>query len=870
MHAPVTKLVDYTPFAYVINKVSLGILLDPIKTRVTSEFELAPNPDYPLTDYSITLNGEALELESIEIGNERLSASAYRLHDNVLTIPVSSWQSYKLKIVSCCSPRTNLQLSGLYESSDCLVTQCEAQGFRRITFYPDRPDVLSRFQVTLTADKKNYPVLLANGNLVNQGDNADGSHWVTWDDPYYKPSYLFAIVAGKLAAIRDTYTTMSGRTINLAIYADSSQIDQCDYALKALKTAMQWDEQVYQCECDVNDYTLVAVNDFNSGAMENKGLNIFNAKYILADPNTATDLNYQNILAVIAHEYFHNWSGNRVTCRDWFQLSLKEGFTIFREQQFMASQFSEGLCRINDVKRMRTEQFAQDASKMAHPVQPDQFIEIRNFYTVTIYEKGAEIIRMLQRIVGLDGFIRAAKKYFKKFDGQAVTINDFVDIIAEYNYFNAEQFFQWYKYAGTPHVSISKHYDETTEQTVLTVRQSCQPTPNQPEKPAFYIPMAVSFFDEDGTLVEARCHDALSSSTSTEALLPITKFEQQFAFDNVPRDSIVSLFRGFSAPIKYKIYYPESHLRLLVRHETDVVARWDAVQTLTIRYFKHEVALGTMINIYASLLAEALENPGLIAVMLTLPDEGYVFEMCGEYELDYLIEEYDKLLDGLATCLHREWLYIYQKLQDNRPYEPTPVAMARRAMKNTCCFYLGFIPDKREFVTQQFETATNLTDRMAALNSLNLVQDERRQTAFDAFKTQYQDNLLVLDQWYHLHAKATFQDALPQLQQIMSEESFNWQNPNRLYATIGVFSRQNLRRFHAADGSGYQFLANALAKIDTYNSEVAARLAEPFTRGQRLDSARQSMMETTVNKLIAENELSSDILEILVGNQQKN
>ncbi len=853
------KLADYTPYPYSVDHITLDILLNPQSTIVTSELKISPNTAYQGSQLDLILDGENIELISVYLDDILLNKGNYTLQANCLIIHFSVWEIHTLKLVTSCIPQKNLQLSGLYESSSCLVTQCEAQGFRRITYYPDRPDVLSRFQVTLHANQHDYPVLLANGNLVAHGLESDGMHWVTWDDPFLKPSYLFALVAGKLVAITTSYVTQSGKSVNLAIYAHETQIQQCYYALDALKAAMQWDEITYGCECDLLNYTLVAVDDFNSGAMENKGLNIFNSKYILADPETATDIDYQNILAVVGHEYFHNWSGNRVTCRDWFQLSLKEGFTIFREQQFMATQMIPELCRIEQVKRIRIEQFAQDASSMAHPVQPNEYVEIRNFYTVTIYEKGAEVIRMLQRIVGEAGFIQGAKAYFKQFDGQAVTIDDFVHMIATTNGFDATQFFHWYKHAGTPQVTVTHTYDVQTCNLKLRVTQDSVSPGNPLEKPLFYIPMAVSFLDKTGALISLNCTQALASSSQTEVVLPITQASQEFVFQDMPEESVCSLFRGFSAPVKYHYEYTTAQLLHLAKYDTDAVARWDATQSLIMQYFKGKADPQIILDLIDFLLSKALSCPGLIAQMTMMPEERYVYEMCPELTLETLLERYDILEKMLASSM--PWLDIYQVLAHEKAYQLTPSAIAERTMKNISLYYIASLPEYRELAYQQYQNATNMTDRLGALKSLNQCADQWRELAFTEFQQRFQGNPLVMDMWYGLQARCS--NALEKLRLLWHDPHFNWHNPNRLYATIGVFSRQNLRAFHALTGEGYQFLAEAIARIDTYNPEVAARLAEPFTRWQRLDQERQAILKTTVRQLINSHTLSSQIQEII-------
>jgi len=857
------RLSDYYPYAYNILSINLDIQLDPLATVVTANLQLNPNFAYHLNCFDIILDGEDLELLDLQLNGKKLIQNTnFKIENNKLHIFSAKQQPHQLLIKTKCVPRHNLKLSGLYESANNLVTQCEAEGFRRITYYPDRPDVLSYFTVKLTANQFQYPTLLSNGNKIACGNNLDGTHWVSWSDPFLKPSYLFAVVAGQFGSIHSIYTNRLGKIINLSVYAKHEQLHQCQYAMDSLLAAIQWDEQTYGCVCDLDHYAIVAVDDFNSGAMENKGLNIFNSKYLLADPETATDEDYKNILAVVGHEYFHNWSGNRVTCRDWFQLSLKEGFTIFREQQFMADQFAADLCRIEDIKRMRSEQFAQDSSSMAHPVQPDEYIEIRNFYTVTIYEKGAELIRMLQQILGAEGFINGAQKYFQKYDGQAATINDLITTIAEVNSFDATQFFQWYKYAGTPEVTITKSYDANKNQLSLTVHQRCSNNPNQSESPVFYIPLAISLIDPHGEFINCHCEESLPSSSNTQAILPIDKEQQTFVFTKVFYDPVLSLFRGFSAPVKYFYDFSPNDLMHITKYDTDLVSRWDAVQNLFSLYFCHRIDTDMISKLFADLLADAVNDPGTVANLIMFPQEQYIYSMNPKLMLDDLFMLYDQLKLKLAEDLQYLFIDIYQKLNQQRKYEPSPDHIQQRLLKNVCLSYLSAMPSHRELIYQQYIEASNLTDRLAALSQLNNTDDSLRKNALDDFAIRYQSNQLVLDKWYALYATANIDQTLTNLKRVM-EHNFNWHNPNRLYATVGRFSRTNLRAFHAVDGSGYEFLVDALTKIDQFNPEVAARLAEPFTRYHQLDEPRKVRLSHLIKQMLSENQLSKELLEII-------
>ncbi len=866
-------LSDYQPYPFLIKHIDLEFQLDSVKTQVKNTLEIIPNPQVPASE-KLFLFGEDILLNKVSVNHQIVSPNDYSLTEKGLTIPVPADTPSTVIIESECCPESNSELSGLYVSSSLLITQCEAEGFRRITFFPDRPDVLTIFSTKLIAKKERYPILLSNGNLVGKGDLEHGMHWVKWHDPYPKPCYLFALVAGELSCLSDSYKTMSGREVSLKIYADKKHIKACDYAMQAVKRAMSWDEKNFGREYDLDTYMIVAVEDFNSGAMENKGLNIFNAKYILVEKETAIDQDFQNVEAVIGHEYFHNWTGNRVTCRDWFQLSLKEGLTIFREQSFSADMWGHAISRIQEVKRLRSEQFPQDASAMAHPVQPDHYIEIGNFYTVTIYEKGAEVIRMLQRMFGIDGFRKGMDVYFQRHDGQAVTINDFVSAIAETNHFDAKQFFNWYKQAGTPEIFISLEYQQETKQTVLTVEQLCPPTPNQPTKEPFYIPMAISFIDRAGESIDFSCQQSLPANNPNELILPITEKKQRFVIDNVPFDAVPSLFRGFSAPAKYHFPFTKKDILHLIKYDSDAFVCWDAMQTLflsvcrqliTDQQSKKAFQLDNdLIAIIQSILNNQAMDKMMVAELISLPSEKYLIEMLADASLSSIIDVHKFLHESLAKALKDKLVNTYQENVILNGYRVDKQDIAARTLKNVCLNYLTALQqdDMINIAVKQFYDADNMTDRFAAITALIDVNCDERKLILDAFYNQYKNNNLVIDMWYAAQARSRLPNTVTLMKTLLQDEKFNWHNPNRIYASVGVFARQNTVGFHALDGSGYTFLSEAVLKIDQINPQVAARMAEPFTRIARLDKVRQKLMHEKLT-LMQQEKLSKDLYEII-------
>ena len=806
----------------------------------------------------LQLFGHELELISIHINNTPLQPSDYRVHGEELLIGACPDEA-KLTIVTRIRPQDNTALSGLYRSNHLFCTQCEAEGFRRITYFPDRSDVLATYTTRISADKAGYPILLSNGNLIESGDTADGRHWAVWQDPFKKPSYLFALVAGNLACVQDEFITCSGKTIALRIYVEPGNEDKCDHAMISLKKAMRWDEEQYGREYDLNNFMIVAVSDFNMGAMENKGLNIFNSKYILASPDTATDQDYAGIESVVAHEYFHNWTGNRVTCRDWFQLSLKEGLTVFRDQEFSRDMNSRDVNRILDVRTLRNIQFPEDAGSMAHPVRPESYQEINNFYTATVYNKGAEVIRMQQTLLGEEGFRRGMDLYFQRHDGQAVTIDDFVASMEDANDVDFTQFKRWYSQAGTPQVHVTSDYHNG--RLSLTLTQTCEPTPECLTKQPFHIPIRVALFDVNGQM--------LSIDTP---LLELREACQTFHFDNVPTKPIVSLLRDFSAPIALKNGASEEDLLTLLRFETNGFAKWDAAQHLALACLTQcyhtprdqwQVPQ-VLLDAYQHVLNDETLDPALRAELITPP--GFEDVAIGLRDVD--VERVEAVRDFFRAEVGRSLFdsaqIRYQTLWQQEDHAMNGTAYGRRKLRNMC---LWFMMKAREELAlpiclQQFSNAQTMTDQIASFSLLN--NSSERQTAIDAFYQQWKNDELVLDKWFSLQASSELPGTLAHVRTLLSHPQFNIKNPNRARAVIGAFTQANPRNFHAKDGSGYAFLTEMLLKLDKINPQITARLATPFTRWQRLDTARQDMMKEQLRLLAAKTALSRDLQELVM------
>lgn len=863
-------LSDYQPPAYRVTHAELTFDLDPAATRVKARLLMERHAEAS-ADAPLVLNGEQLKLISLAIDKAPLDETAYQVDEESLRIGQVP-ERFVLESEVEIAPKDNTALEGLYQSNGMYCTQCEAEGFRRITYYPDRPDVMATFKVTVIGDQQREPVLLANGNPLERGELEGGRHFVTWEDPYPKPCYLFALVAGNLHSVDDHFTTMSGREVALQIWVEKENLDKTEHAMASLKRAMLWDEQAYGREYDLDLFMIVAVNDFNMGAMENKGLNIFNSAAVLTHPKTATDATFQNVEGIVAHEYFHNWSGNRVTCRDWFQLSLKEGFTVFRDQCFSADTNSAPVKRIQDVSFFRTAQFAEDAGPTAHPIRPDHYIEITNFYTLTIYEKGAEVVRMLRNLVGEESFRRGSDLYFERFDGQAVTIEDFVGCMAEVSGEDFSQFMRWYSQAGTPDIDARGEYDYVHGEYRLTLRQRTPATPGQPDKLPLHIPVRLG-------LVGTKSGQDLTLTLNGEkigkdAVIHLCEDEHTFVFTDVAEAPVPSLLREFSAPVKLHFPYSREDLSFLLTHDSDGFNRWDAGQRLALlalddliaahRNGVEKVMDTRVIDAFKVLLNGPMSDKAVLAEMLTLPSEAYIAEQQPIVDVDAIHAAREFVRQSLAMALRDEFIAIYQANLSEEPYAPTPEQIAQRSLKNIALSYLLSIEDEQglAFCEAQFAADHNMTDVRQALTLLvHSDRDDLASPALKAFGEKWAHDPLVMDQWFTIQVSRPQQDVLDRVNYLMQHPAFSLKNPNKVRALIGAFT-QNRINFHRLDGLGYQLLADVVIKLNLLNPEIAARLVTPLTRWQRFDETRQALMRSQLER-IKQEPLSSNVFEVV-------
>lgn len=845
---------DYTPPSFEIESINLNIDLFDDNAIITNEMLIKKH-----SGKSIELLGEQITLLELKINDKLLNEKNYKIKKNSLIIN-TDLKNFKLTIKNKIKPQENTELSGLYCSNNIFCTQCEAEGFRRITYFPDRPDVLTIYTTRITADKTKFPILLSNGNKIFSEDLGNGRHSATWHDPFKKPSYLFALVAGDLQFVEDTFVTAENNEVILRIYVEKGNEDKCDYAMKSLKQAMRWDEEQFGRIYDLDIYMIVAVSDFNMGAMENKGLNIFNAKYILASPKTATDQDYQDIQGVIGHEYFHNWSGNRVTCRDWFQLSLKEGLTIFRDQEFSRKMNSKDVFRIQDVKMLRNIQFPEDAGSMAHPVRPESYQEINNFYTATIYNKGAEVIRMQQTILGNAGFRKGMDLYFARNDGKAVTIDDFVQAMQDANKIDLTQFKLWYSQAGTPIVKVDSSYKNN--QLAITLEQSCRATTEKKKIEPFHIPIRFALFDELGNKLKIE-----------NDILHLKEKKQTFIFDDIQAKPIISLLRDFSAPIILEQKLTNQELKLLLMAEDDGFAKFNAGLTIAIDCVRNFYKTGQkswqlpddLINAFEYIIADQKIEKALKAEILTPP--GFEDIVIGLEQVDVMKVENarDYFRDNLGNSLFKRLKQIYLDLQNEEDNKISKIAFNRRKLKNICLMYLMKANEDKslDFCLEQFYKAENMTDSFYSFNLLaNAKNTDVRKKAIGAFYDNWKDDDLVLDKWFMVQATSDTPDSLENVKTLLGHPAFNITNPNKCRALIGAFCMGNYRHFHSADGKGYEFLTQMLLKVDKINPQVAARLATPFTRWQKLDSKRQKLIQRQL-KLLSETNLSKDVAELI-------
>ncbi|MFZ0018701.1 MAG: aminopeptidase N [Acetobacteraceae bacterium] len=854
-----TRLADYQPPEFLVETVDLAFDLDESATRVRSRLAVRRNPAAAHADAPLSLDGEALTLVRIALNGEELGANRYHLENGKLLIPDMP-DSGTLEIETLIAPKDNTELSGLYTSNGSFFTQCEAEGFRRITYFPDRPDVMARFTTTITADKSRVPVMLSNGNPGGVEDAGNGRHRVKWTDPHPKPCYLFALVAGDLVAVKDHFVTRSGRRVELGIWVRRGDEDRCAHAMRSLKTSMKWDEDVFGLEYDLDVFNIAAVSDFNMGAMENKGLNVFNTKYVLAKPETATDSDYQGIETVIAHEYFHNWTGNRVTCRDWFQLSLKEGLTVYRDQEFSADQGSRVVKRIGDVRALRAAQFREDAGPLAHPVQPDSYITIDNFYTATVYNKGAEVIRMMATIIGREAFRRGMDLYFQRHDNQAATIDDFAQAMQDASGVDLSRFKRWYHQAGTPEVTVSDGYDGSARRYTLTLKQRTPPTPGQPDKQPLVVPVAMGLLDSAGREIADRT-------------LLFGETEQSFAFDDVPERPVPSLLRGFSAPVKLSDV-PVAQLQFLAAHDTDPFVRWESGQQYATHLLLAMAAAWRrgetpvidqgLIDALAATLRNVDADPAFAAEALTLPGEAFLADHMAVADVDAIHAARDYARAAIGRALNAGLQNTYERLTDSGPYQIDGTSIGRRALRNACLAYLAgdSSADGIARAKAQFDAGQNMTDVLAALAVLSAIDCPERRAALDTFHARWHGDDLVLDKWFAIQAMSPLPSTPAAVRTLAKHADFDLRNPNRVRALVASFASGNQVRFHDPSGSGYGFLADTIIALDPMNSQVAARLVPPLGQWRRVEPARQTLMRQELQRILDAPNLSKGTFEM--------
>ncbi|MGA7536421.1 MAG: aminopeptidase N [Candidatus Rickettsiella isopodorum] len=868
-----TFLKDYIPPSFLINRVELTFKLNENLTQVNSRLAITRNSISENKNKPLVLQGENCELIFIKLDGRLLSNSDYQLKGNELII-FQVPDQFNLEIENRIKPKENTALSGLYVSRGIFCTQCEAEGFRRITYFLDRPDVLARYTTTIIADKKKYPILLSNGNKITQQDLENNQHSVTWEDPFKKPSYLFALVAGDLEYSQNEFVTQSQRKINLQIFSEKGEKNKCHHAMESLKKAMRWDEQAYGREYDLDIFMIAVIDDFNMGAMENKGLNIFNAQTILADPSSATDVDYSYITKVVGHEYFHNWTGNRITCRDWFQLSLKEGLTVFREQEFSESIGNPATERINTVRQLRAMQFAEDAGPLAHPVQPDSYIEINNFYTMTVYEKGAEIIRMMKVLVDPELFRKGMDDYFTVHDGQAVTIEDFVKSIEKGSGYDLQQFRRWYKQSGTPELQVDYHYSPEEKTFDLILKQHSPATPGQPTKKPFYIPLVMALFNPAGQAIDLQLVGD-DTPLGTQCTLKLRESEHVFQFVNVDVKPIPSLLRNFSAPVKLKVKYSDKDLAFLMQSDTDGFNRWDAAQELASRIVLRRIqssstledsAVSELFKGYKILFAEDKQNSkDLLAELLSLPSEAAFSEQMPIIDIDGIHEEREWLRFQCAKKLENNFLHCYQACHDLKPYVFDKQSVTNRRLANISLTYLMLLqdPNVHHLCVNHYKKADNLTDRIVALSEIVNHNLSQRDRFLKEFYEKNSANSLVVCKWLAIQARAPLPDTLHQVKKLLKHPAFDWKNPNKIRSLIGVFCSENRSQFHDRSGAGYVFLSEQIQHLDLINPQIAARLVKPFTQWKRFDVDRQALMHEQLEKLIKIQGLSSDVYEMV-------
>jgi aminopeptidase N len=862
------RLKDYREPDWLVETVSLDVSLHPTQTKVRATLALKPNPQAAAAP--LVLEGDGLSLVALKLDGTALPAESYVATPDQLTIAQPPNGPFTLEIKTLVDPTANTQLSGLYRTSGNYCTQCEAEGFRRITYFPDRPDVMAVYTTRIEADKKEAPVLLSNGNLVEAGDLAGGRHFAVWHDPHPKPSYLFALVGGDLAHIEDRFVTASGRNVVLRIYVEPGKQGRCGYAMDSLKRAMRWDEEKFGREYDLDIFMIVAVSDFNMGAMENKGLNVFNDKYVLASGDTATDGDFAGIEAVIAHEYFHNWTGNRITCRDWFQLCLKEGLTVFRDQEFSSDMRSRPVKRISDVRGLRAAQFIEDAGPLAHPVRPETYKEINNFYTATVYEKGAEVVRMVQTLIGREKFRAGMDLYFARHDGHAATVEQFIQCFADVSGRDMAQFMRWYNQAGTPEVTVVTRYDAARKTYTLEAKQSVPPTPGQPSKEPMVIPLSLGLVGKDGRDLP------LSSAKNVDhGVLVLNEPSQSVTFTGIDEKPVLSINRGFSAPIKLNADLDGRDLAFLAAHDSDAFNRWQALQTVSMRLSIDNVARlragnaprtdERLIAALAAILDDAKLEPAFVALALTPPGEGDVAREIGrDIDPDAIFNARRALRADVGQKLGPALVEAYAGLAVPGPYSPDATSAGRRALRNVALDLMAATraPEAVARAARQYDTADNMTDRLAALTTLSLNAAPERERALADFYVRYAADALVIDKWFSLQALIPQPDTLDQVHALTAHPAFSFANPNRVRALIGAFAG-NQTQFNRADGAGYDFVAGNVLGLDRKNPQLAARLATAFRTWRTLEPGRRGKAQAALERIKATANLSRDLADIV-------
>jgi len=866
-------LEDYRPPDWLVETVELDVSLDPTATQVRAALTLRPNGN-GAAPAPLMLDGESLKLRALKLDGAALPPEQFVATPERLTIAQPPQRRFRLEIETVVDPSANTQLLGLYRSGAIYCTQCEAEGFRRITYFPDRPDVMAVYTTRIEAEKADAPALLANGNLVASGDVPGTTrHFAVWHDPFPKPSYLFALVGGKLACVEDRFRTMSGREVALRIYVEPGKETRCVYAMDSLKRAMRWDETAFGREYDLDIFMIVAVSDFNMGAMENKGLNVFNDKYVLASPETATDNDFERIEAIIAHEYFHNWTGNRITCRDWFQLCLKEGLTVFRDQEFSADQRSRAVERISDVRGLRAHQFVEDAGPLAHPVRPTVYREINNFYTATVYEKGAEVVRMLTRLLGPENFRKGMDLYFARHDGEAATIEQFVQCFADVSGADLTQFMLWYSQAGTPEVVATGSYDAHAQSYRLDLAQSVPATPGQPSKEPMVVPLAIGLVGRNGRDLPLKLGDGRAIE---HGVLTLTKPAETFVFADIGEPPVLSLNRGFSAPIKLVAHLGADDLRFLAAHDADPFNRWQALQTLATRLLVDNTAAVRangaarqdpgLLAALGAILADGALEPAFVALALTLPGEADIArEIARDVDPDAVFAAHSALRAAVGEHLAEPLFDRYRLLSESAPYQPDAASAGRRTLRNTCLDLLVATrrADASMLAVRQYRAADNMTDRMAALSTLSLCDVPERAAALDDFYSRYADDPLIVDKWLTLQATVPEPATLDRVKALTSHPAFSFANPNRIRALIHTFALANQKEFNRADGAGYDFVVDTVLALDPKNPQVAARLLSAFKSWRMLEPTRRARAQAALRRVAAAPSLSPDVSDIV-------